>query len=282
MRATIASHTGKALAVGIAAVVLQFAAPAQAFNTGIYDLYNHPDGDLTSTSSPEVHYGLRLDSLCYFSYNVCGGTWTNDERTFSVEANDFTVSSVTLDWGNGGTDFTKATISGTLTYNDASPQSGADPDLWTITYNLENIQALSGADPTAGRANGAANGWYVAADDITGTLTRVTDPITISLKGKNDSNGHAFVFDDDGHRCSSQIGVGECATDAIVARGWMVATKDDPNNPNAYWKDKGANDWLVIAKQDTPPSDDIPEPGTLALFGMGLLGLRYARRRRAA
>jgi hypothetical protein len=262
----------RALAAGIAAAAAAvcIATPAAAFTTGMYDLFNHPDGELTA-NDPPVHYGLRLDAIC--NWGLCGSHHTADEKTFSVESS-LNVASAWLDWGLGGTDYTKARITGTLYYNDGN--SSYDPE-WTITYNLQNIQALSGDDPTQTDAKDAVNGWYVDNDDVRGTLVRVQDGLTIYLKGKNDGNGHAFVFDDDGHRCTGHGDLSMCTDDAIVARGWMKAKKEG----TSYWKDDGSNDWLVVAKpKDTPPTE-VPEPGTLALFGLGLVGIACARRRRA-
>lgn len=50
------------LAAGIAFSACQFAAPAMAFSTGSFDLFNHPDAALTD--APNVVYGLRLDAIC--------------------------------------------------------------------------------------------------------------------------------------------------------------------------------------------------------------------------
>lgn len=47
------------------------------------------------------------------------------------------------------------------------------------------------------------------------------------------------------------------------------------------WCDNDAI-WGVIVGDDLPPPAEVPEPGTLALFGLGLAGLAVARRRRKA
>ena len=166
-------------------------------------------------------------------------------------------------------------------YNDASPASGVG-DEWIITYNLMNIQSLNGENPTADDAKGAVNGWKVDAADIyDSTLVRASDNLTIHLKGVD--MGGAFIVDDDGHRCAGygppddQSMCDQNSNSEVVVRGWMQIKKDGTWD----WKDDGSNDWLVIAKPKPDDHHDMPEPGTLALFGVGLVGLGYARRRRS-
>ena len=85
-------HVANAVAAGLAVAAIHMATPAAAFTTGVYDLFNHPDGLLTSTSPP-IHYGLRLDAIC--NYGICGTTHDDDEKTFSVESS-LNVSSAWL------------------------------------------------------------------------------------------------------------------------------------------------------------------------------------------
>lgn len=290
------------LAAAVALGACQFASPAMAFSTGSYDLFNHPDAALTD--APNVVYGLRLDAIC----NIvnCGSQHTDDEKTFSVDKyeNGGYTSKLWLDWAKSDSgdpnlvDYTTARIHGELWYNDKYPYPSSAGSKWTVEYNLENIEAISGADPTTSDPGNAINGWRVTARNTSGTLTRVGDGLTIQLKGKNQNggadDGYAFIFDDDGHRCNTTTGGDEnygnfnngqpskCEqTDAndplndteITATGWLKLKY------NGYWYKNGTNDWITIA-ESKDPTTEISEPGTLALFGAGLLGLGYARRRR--
>jgi len=56
-------------------------------------------------------------------------------------------------------------------------------------------------------------------------------------------------------------------------------TVDASNNDMTYW---GSNRAILTITTDYVPEGQVPEPGTLALFGLGLAGLGYMRRRRAA
>lgn len=311
MTGNIKNYAGYGVAIGIAMAALQQATPAMAFSTQSKDIFNHPDGSITN--APDVKYGLRLDAIC----NIvdCGPYQSDGESTFSVDtyANGTTTSKVWLDWeksdpDNPNTiDYTTARLHGELWYNDDYPSPASAGSVWSVNYEMKNIQAISDDSfATAGDPGDAVNGWYVSASNIvafddkgdadptndTGSfIRRIGDGLTIELKGKNnnDSSPKAFIYDDDGHRCNTTTSGSEnygpfnngqpsmcdsTSDNEEVARGWLKLKY------NGYWYSNGFNDWLVVAKdKDTPPTE-VSEPATMGLFGLGLLGLGYLRRRK--
>ena len=245
------SMSDLALKAGAAAVLAMGLAisytPAQAdiVMPGIYKFMDHPDAALTSIEPPAVNYGLRLDD------SAPGGTAA--ERTFSVEDHG---SMVTLDWTG---DLTTATISGKVARNS---DLGPGFDLWDVSFTVTGITALSGT------LGDGTDGWFADAANVNGTLTGTGANLgtTYKLDGKNNRAGHGMIFDNDGHRCSGHAD--PCAPDAITLIGWLIVDDIMPTK---------TNDWLVLAIK---LPDRVSEPGTLAVLGLGVLGLGYLRRRR--
>lgn len=212
-------------AVGIMFVPATQAAPV------FFLLGDHPDGALY-TGDPDTAYGLRLDTL---------GT---------------TYSAGTNLGGNGGalyltydpTDLSAgARIFGEIDRN-SEPGDGVN---FEVEYLMTGLSAFGGGF----RATGG-NGTITGEAGCTGTCS-------FNLIGKQDSNGWAFIFDNDGYRIDGD-------TTTFVGNGWVEG--------------KGTNDWLVTGvPTPPPPGEEVPEPGTvgLMLIGLGMLaGGRKFRNRK--
>ena len=203
-------------------VLAAMAMSAQAATVS-YILGDHEDGALydgVSTSGPAGPYGLRYDDI---------DPPNGNGPTFSVGDNLGGLGGVVkLTWDDanlaGG-----ATLSGTMYRNDTG-------DTWTVSYAL------------SGLVDDGNGGW--TATSGTGSMTDGVD--VVSLTGKQDGSGFAFIFADDGHRLPGSEG--------WVGRGWLEGG--------------GTDDWLVTATV-------VPLPAAVWLFGSALGALGWLRRRPA-
>jgi PEP-CTERM motif len=106
---------------------------------------------------------------------------------------------------------------------------------------------------------------------------------TVALQDEDGGKGFSFQF----NNYTDQKGMpSTLSTDADLyhGQGWMNYGVPDATTGRA--PHVAATDWLFIARIPTCPPGaqcgptQVSEPGTLALFGLGLLGLGVLRRRR--
>ena len=190
-------------------------------------------------------YGLRLDS----PEPTGTGATSGPDRLFSFGG--ASTATLTFDTSGGGS----ASISGPIIENgnaDNAACSGGTVDsandcsVWDLAYTFTGISVQDVGDPFKG----------FTATGGSGTVSQQSSSLVLDLGAKSDGSGFTLLWLADGHRLPGDIV-------SLVGRGWV-----DPVNGLG-----SANDFLFTGQV-------VPEPGTIALFGIGLLGLGVMKRRR--
>ncbi|MFT7569483.1 MAG: putative HAF family extracellular repeat protein [Paracoccaceae bacterium] len=160
---------------------------------------------------------------------------------------------------------------GSVVVGQGNSADGSEAFRWTESGGMVGLGELAGGS------------FYSEALSVSGDGS-VTVGTSISANGLDD-NGDAFIWDaDNGMRALSDVLVSDYGLDLT---GWSLqqarGISDDGQFIAGYAKHNGNFEaFLVNLRQDVVVA--IPEPGGLglALFGLGAVGLGYARRRRAA
>lgn len=215
-------------------------ASAASILPGVYQLHNHPDGNVR----PPL-YGLRLDEL----YNVSGG---NDVFTFDF---DHAGSNMTLVYNNvAGT----ILISGT-TWGGRDTGTSYANDAYLGFYNVSFLYNI-GVGPVPGDddkrvVNGSNN---VNKGSITPiTAGHPSQNVAVVLGDVRDGSSMSFRLGDEDND------LGHRGYNGISGWGWLSVNGDNHAGTS--------DDWLFTA---TP----IPEPATLALAAFGAFGLIRRKR----
>jgi hypothetical protein len=116
--------------------------------------------------------------------------------------------------------------------------------------------------------------------DWTGIATQETTANGLSLIssgtgfGNNDLDTGWFYSTDSGKLASIYAGLADGAL--------AIALHDVDPGDNFYDFTQGVDGGLIDVGTGPTVTNDVPEPGTLALFGLGIAGLGFARRRKTA
>ncbi len=223
-----------------------------AIAVGTYKLANHPDG---GAASP--YYGLRLDGLI-------GG---NSSDTFTFDFDDAS-SDMKLDYDGSsiriyGTAFGGRDIGSSYAIGSTA--------IWTIDFTYSVGVSQPGGEG--------------GLDDVTvtgtgGTCCNNFGSISSSfgtwgLTDQSNRKGLFFQMGDEG-------GVGHRGYDGISGWGWMNHYWTGSLNPDDNNTDPArhlySSDWLFTMEKVAV----IPEPSVWLLFALGLAGLTFVRKKRAA
>lgn len=199
-------------------------------------------------------------------------------------------------WANGGTSGYLTGVFNGITINDVSgsaPNVNATADGGHLDIYL-NSSSVDAAQGTAGYGNGGcaigglcyhtitdaggtlflsldfAPGADALGNTLVGTFTTATAPFSGTALGYLDVVGGAYasMFDTNGQ--TTAIGT---LADLLLQNTFC------PNgDPNCQAGGPAIGDWQLLS--DDPVRGSVPEPGTTALLGLGLVGLFVGMRRR--
>lgn len=132
-------------------------------------------------------------------------------------------------------------------------------------------------------------GWTTNDSDI--TVMAYTGSIPPTLTGKKYSELVDIGWKSIGNYYNVGTATKSINPDSVFSSYWLIGAYNPLAIKNNDQQRDSSFDYIKLASVSgcsakelgcTPPSNDAPEPGSMALFGLGLLGLVFQRKRTAA
>ena len=244
---TLLDKTTIAFGIAVFTAASVWATPPIMFETGMYDLGNHPDGN---ARDPE--YGARIDNL-YDSIGVDVGIFT-----FDFECTDCAMSMIY--------DGNSITISGTAFGGEPDGDGGYLNNGYDGLYSFNNV-TYSMVVPLENDGSGLQDiGIMGTTGGPIGTLTFLGDGVddlpSLTMWELMDKNDPDRGFPNSFRVGDEDNDAGHRGFDGISGWGWFLVRADGTRD---FVDADGAQDWLFTA--DRVP---VPAPGSAALFLLGL------------
>lgn len=280
----------KSALCAIAAAFSAFAAPtAQAsMINGIVDIWtvgvnaafltdsvqwdnSNGNGGSTSVSATQLVWGVPANS------GQSSLTLSDFNTSNQVDTNGAAVSNLTLTHANNpitGLTLDRVTLASTLTLTPFDPSSTGLPSV-TLNFLINFDETTNGANPCA---NGGQNGTGVNVNGCADIF--VIDQTSLNFSFFYDLDGDGGPLQKQEYFISffeqtaglNALPAAACAAAGVAAPCLGFVTPEEATTAATF--------AAVITTE--PVTVNVPEPGTLAILGLGLAGLGFMRRRQMA
>lgn len=229
-------------------------------------------GGTTSVSATQLVWGVPTSGAAQSSL-----TLSNFDTSNNVDTNGAAVSNLTLTHANNpitGRTLDRVTLASTLTLTPFDPSNtGLAPV--TLDFLINFDETTNGANPCA---NGGANGSGVNGNGCADIF--VIDKTSLNFSFFYDLDGDAGPLQNQEYFISffeqtaglNSLPAAACTSAGVAAPCLGFVTPEQATTAATF--------AALITTQ--PVTVNVPEPGTLAILGLGLAGLGFMRRKQTA
>jgi PEP-CTERM motif len=232
------------------------------YGSSNYLTYDFNTNLISSSSGNQVNNGLAWDSTNGIMYGLNGSTlYTIDPIT------GLSISSTSLSSGTSGLAFDSdssllySSVSGQI--QTVNPITGVVSNVgstgvgeWIIDISFDSLNNLFGV--------GIGGGLY-SIDKLTGNASQLFSNVTANTASSGVSGFTAFAIND----LNKFYG--------LTISGDRLVEINTTTGTSSIIADLSSYDWDIRGMTFRNPTVDVPEPSTLAIFALGMIGLASRR-----